>query len=318
MKEFFENLREIRKKKNLSLEDISRRSHLSLKYLEDIENGKLEDLPQGYDRIFFKRYLKEIGEDKEDVWRDFNLFFGTGPLENEKVPYSSDIPIEDKMEEAGPEDEPPQEEKPSLLQELTLRWNLDKLHKYFWIALTVVVLGIVGFFAYRQFIFVKNNQLTVKEITISDLIEEMQRQDSLATPKMSRNTSVTAGNEGVVNVQLRALQRTWIREIRDKEDTTDYIMPAGLTRKIDAQQSVQLMLGRADGVDINLNGQDLGTMGSADEIVLKLTLTGEGITEKRIKKSSKPAVTNDTTTVTSAHNSAPADTSGVREGGQIL
>ncbi len=283
MKEFFENLKEIREKKGLSLEDIARRTRLPLQHLRNIEAGELEKLPQGYDRIFFKRYLKEIGEDKEDVWRDFNLFFGTGPLEEEKKPFSSNIPEEAEETEDGPSETPEANEKTSFFQELSLKFNMDRLYLYFWVTVSVVVLAVVGYFAYQQFMFVQNNSLQVKEISLADQIEELQKKDSLLTPQMSRNTMVGNQASGTVSVELHALERTWIREIRDLQDTTDYIMVPGLVRKIEAQSSVQLMLGRADGVEIKLNGDNLGVMGTADQIVLRLSLTQEGITEKRLK-----------------------------------
>jgi transcriptional regulator with XRE-family HTH domain len=292
MKEFFENLKEIRVAKGLRLEDISKKSRLPIKYLEDIEAGRLENLPLGYDRIFFKRYLVEIGENKEEVWRDFNLFFGTGPLEKD-VPYSSDIPKTEKFYDEEPnkddETEPEEQEtkKSSFFQELSLRWNLDKLHRYFWVAVTIVVLGGVGYFAYKQFLFVKNSPLEVKEVTVSDFIEEMQRQDSLLTPQLSENTEVKPVVGNGIDVRMKSVERTWIREIRDGKDTVDYILPKGLEREIKAQESVQLMLGRADGVRLWLNGDSLGVMGKPDEVVLRLILKKGGIAEKRLKKATK-------------------------------
>ncbi len=294
MKEFFQNLKEIREQKGLTLEEISQRSRLSLKYLRAIEAGNLEALPKGYDRIFFRRYLKEIGEDTPDIWQDFNLFFGGGPNQ-ENLPYSSDIPSQkEKLEkekqkkEKEKEKEPP--EKPSLFQELSLKINMDKLNRYFWIAVTVIVIGVVGFFAYRQFVVVKTLSRTpIKEITVSDIIEEMQRKDSLLTPSAAEVASVKPSGTNSVQIQMKAVQRTWVREIRDEKDTTEYIMPVGFDRRIEAQKTVQFLLGRADGIQIRVNGKDLGVLGKADEIVVRLVVGSDGIIEKRLKKSTKPS-----------------------------
>jgi cytoskeletal protein RodZ len=291
MKEFFENLKQIRQKRNLSLEEISRKSRLSLKFLHDIENGQLENLPKGYDRIFFKRYLKEIGEDKDEVWQDFNLFFGTGPLEKD-VPYSSDIPLEkESPEEPLDEEEHIIElsEEPSFFQKLLIQINLDKLHRYFWILVTVIVLGAVGYFAYKQYVFVKNIPPEIKEISVSEYIKEMQEQDSLLTPSISQDSEIAATNNNEILVELYSIERTWIREIRDNQDTTEYILVPGLRRKISATETVKLMMGRADGVQVWVNGDSLGVMGKADEVVLSLVLSPEGIAEKRLKKPAESA-----------------------------
>ena len=285
MKEFFENLKQIRQKRNLSLEEISRRSRLSLKYLNDIEGGQLENLPKGYDRIFFKRYLKEIGEDKDEVWRDFNLFFGTGPLEKD-VPYSSDIPPEEKEIEEPPEEDHTIElsEEPSFFQKLIIQINLDKLHRYFWILITVIVLGAVGYFAYQQYVFVKNIPPEIKEISVSEYIKEMQQQDSLLTPSISQDSEISVTNNDEIRVELYSIERTWVREIRDDKDTTEYILVPGLRRKISATETVKLMMGRADGVQVWVNDDSLGVMGNPDEVVLSLVLSTGGIVEKRLKK----------------------------------
>ncbi len=288
MKEFFENLKQIRESKNISLEEISKRSRLPLKYLKDIENGTLENLPKGYDRIFFKRYLKEIGEDKEEIWKDFNLFFGTGTLEKD-VPYSSDVKKIEKPEnieilEEEKEQSSKKGKKPTFIEELKLQLNLDKLYKYFWVIITVIVLGIIGYFAYQQYLFVKNSPMEVKEVSVSDYISEMQRQDSILTQQLTKNTEIGTESTGNLRVELHSIERTWIREIRDQKDTTDYILIPGLRRKIEANQSVDLMLGRADGVNIWLNDDSLGVMGESDEVIIRLLLTNKGIEEKRVKK----------------------------------
>ncbi len=288
MKEFFENLKQIRESKNITLVEISQKSRLSLSILENIENGNLEKLPKGYDRIFFKRYLKEIDEDKEEVWRDFNLFFGTGTIQKE-VSYSSDITKIEKIEreEKGESEEDKSAEKKqkrSFIDNITLNLNLDKLYKYFWIAITIIVIGTVGYFAYQQYLFVKNSPLEVKEVSVSDYISEMQKQDSVLTQQITSNTEVGRTSSDNFQVELYSIERTWIREIRDQVDTTDYILIPGLRRKIEAAQTVQLMLGRADGVIIWLNEDSLGVMGEANDVVLRLLLTNSGIEEKRMKK----------------------------------
>lgn len=280
MKEFFQNLKDIREQKGLSLEDISRRCRLPQKYLRMIEEGRLENLPQGYDRIFFRRYLKEIGEDKPDVWQDFNLFFGSGPYK-EDSPYSTDIPQTTATTDAPPAG--PKAEKTSFLQDLSLRFNMDRVYRYFWISVTVIVLAVVGYFAYQQYVFLKSSQFKIKEVTVSEFIEEMQKQDTLLTPSMRQASNPAAAEMMAVRVKLVARQRTWVREIRDAQDTTDYIMPVGMERQVPARESVQFVLGRADGVEVWLNNQNLGLMGTSNQIVVRLTLTPDGVAEKRIK-----------------------------------
>ncbi len=286
MKEFFENLKQIRLQKHITLEDIARSTRLSLQYLEDIEAGRLENLPKGYDRIFFKRYLKEIGEDTPEVWRDFNLFFGGGATpESSPPPQPKSSPSPRKP--LTIQDESVSEPQESVSRQASLFASLKKgwVYKSFWIGLTAIILGSLGYFAYQQYQLVKaSSQIQIKEITLSDFIQEMQQQDSLTTSKLPQNNGGWVTSTGPLHIQLKALYRTWIREIRDRSDTSDYILPAGLTRKLRANDQVQFMMGRADGVEIWINGQNIGTLGAADEVVLRLVITRDGIVEKKLKK----------------------------------
>ncbi len=139
MKEFFENLKEARIRKGIRLEDIAERTRLPLKYLQAIEEGRIEELPPGYNRIFFKRYLKEIGEDTEEIWRDFNLFFGAPEETTSQAPETQ----EETPSHEEPPPEPPTAPPPGNFKG---NINLDKSNRNFWVCGSVQIIGIVGYF----------------------------------------------------------------------------------------------------------------------------------------------------------------------------
>ncbi len=286
MKEFFENLKQIRESRGITLEEIAHRSRLPLKYLQDIEAGKLENLPAGYDRIFLKRYLKEIKEDKEEVWRDFNLFFGAGPLHN-TVPYSSDIPEKNskpQIPDETQEEKPEKIKKPNFLQKWLRKRSFNKFYHHVWIFLSITVLGVFVFLAYQQYHFAKSATPEIKEISVVEYINEMQQQEKQLTEEVENNSGAPSADSANFTVELRALKRTWIKEIRDQKDTLEYILNEGIKRKINARESVKFMMGRADGVQIWFNNDSLGIAGNSDEVVLSLVLNQKGIVEKRLKK----------------------------------
>ena len=62
--EFFEELKRLRESKGLRLEDISRRYRIRLPFLEAIENGTFEELPEPvYTKTFIKTYAGLLGGD---------------------------------------------------------------------------------------------------------------------------------------------------------------------------------------------------------------------------------------------------------------
>ncbi|GEM_PF-834902 len=282
MKEFYANLKDKREEKGISLEEIERKTCLSTAYLKAIEEGNLDALPHGYERIYLRRYAREIGLDPEEVLRDFDLF--TGRL-TPKAPRMA------KPEQPSPEGESSSTSTPRLKKSLSVTLpspfrNLPSgtAYRIFWIGIVVILVAVAGYITYQQYIFEKKNRtLEIKEITISDLIENYQRQDSALTPQLSGNTVVQSARKPQVIVQMQALERTWVREIRDDKDTTEYILTPGLKRHVEAVEHVRLLLGRADGVRIVVNGDTLERLGEANQVVTNLLLGKEGIITRRIK-----------------------------------
>lgn len=309
VKEFYENLKKKREEKGISLDEIHRKSRLSLEYLRAIEAGQIDKLPEGYERIYLKRYAKEIGLDEEEVLRDFDLL--TGRI---AVPEQPAQPRETKEPKKAPKPKEPEEDEdiPEPPAPITVRsksrsfdnLNLDRLHRVFWVGLAAVVFVVVAYFTYQQYMFQKENQdLKIKEITISELMNEPQQPGETTTPAaQSLNDSaqsVTAQTPQFI-IELRALERIWIREIVDSRDTSDYILTAGLKRSAEAAQQVQLILGRADGVEIWLNGSNLGVMGGKDQIAY-VVVNNDGIAQKRLRtvtKESSGGTGSDTTDTT--------------------
>ncbi len=299
MKEFFDTLRRKREEKGITLQELHRRTRLPLAFLEAIENGEMEQIPRGYEKIYLRRYAREVGLDPDEVTRDYDLITGqlVVPPEEETAPGDA-LPPPAGTTGASPT---PRGKRASLAE----RWkqqleklDLDRWYKVFWAGFATLILAVVGFFTYQQYQFEKGNRIEIREITISEMINELQKQDSLLTPQLSGNTILRSPGPSRLVVALKAIQRTWVREIRDHQDTTEYILPAGIQRRIEARDQVKLMLGRADGVEIWLNNRKLEPLGTANQVVLSLILSPQGILEKRLKTvPPKPEPAQDTVTI---------------------
>ena len=296
MKEFYENLKKKRKEKGISLEEIHQKSRLALGYLKAIEAGEVEKLPEGYERIYIKRYAKEIGLDDEEVLRDFDLMSGRikqpepppPPKEPKKPLVLGD---EDPLPAALPQ--PGSPAKRRVFENL----NLDRVHRVFWVGLAAIVLIGAAYFTYRQYMIQKEKQnLEITEITIPKMLETLQPPPETPKVQFSGDSSRFINMTPRLIVELRALERIWIREIIDSRDTTDFILTAGLRRSVEAVQQVQLLLGRADGVEIWLNGNNLGIVGKKEQVAY-LLLTEEGIAQQRLRnvtaQKAPPAVSGD-------------------------
>jgi len=77
MASFYIELKELRKSKGISLDQIHQRTKINLRYLEAIETGNFEILPIPYLRLFLRAYSKEIGGDSNNALEQLDSFLGT-------------------------------------------------------------------------------------------------------------------------------------------------------------------------------------------------------------------------------------------------
>ena len=72
MDSVFTMLKQAREAKNLSLADIADTTFISVRFLEAIEAGKTDILPQAYVRAFIREYAAVVGLDPAEVMRRYD------------------------------------------------------------------------------------------------------------------------------------------------------------------------------------------------------------------------------------------------------
>ena len=71
LEQFGEELKQARLEKELSLMDISAETRISLKFLDAIEHGQFQILPQTYVRAFLREYALMTGLDPDDIMQQY-------------------------------------------------------------------------------------------------------------------------------------------------------------------------------------------------------------------------------------------------------
>lgn len=77
MATFYIELQELRKSKDISLEQIHDRTKINIRYLRAIEAGDFDILPIPYLRLFLRAYSDEIGGNAERALEQLDSFLGT-------------------------------------------------------------------------------------------------------------------------------------------------------------------------------------------------------------------------------------------------
>ena len=71
-KYFYSDFKDIRESKNITIEDIVKKTKIQMQYIHAIEKGNFQDLPSVYIRLFLKSYCKTIGLDEHKILIQYN------------------------------------------------------------------------------------------------------------------------------------------------------------------------------------------------------------------------------------------------------
>ena len=90
-----------------------------------------------------------------------------------------------------------------------------------------------------------------------------------------------------LSLKVNATKKTWFRVVSDKSDTTEYLLKAG--RQIDtrADKTFEFLIGRADGLNLVLNGTSLGAIGTDSSVVRYMLIDSSGVVVKLFKEKSE-------------------------------
>ena len=79
------------------------------------------------------------------------------------------------------------------------------------------------------------------------------------------------------------MERTWLRYIKDRADTTENMLYSGNVVKINADSTIHFLVGNAAGINFTINGEQKGVLGKPGEVISYLKITKKGIVGQRMK-----------------------------------
>tara|TARA_Y100001960_G_scaffold181636_1_gene190527 strand:+ start:93 stop:524 length:432 start_codon:yes stop_codon:yes gene_type:complete len=71
---FFEELKKTRKSKKISIKELSDYTKINSTYLEDLESGNFNTLPNVYTRLFLRSYCEYIGVDSREMLNQYEIY----------------------------------------------------------------------------------------------------------------------------------------------------------------------------------------------------------------------------------------------------
>ncbi|MGD9897887.1 MAG: helix-turn-helix domain-containing protein [Calditrichaceae bacterium] len=272
----FEQLKNIRLEQKIDLNDVAKKSRIQVKYLEAIEAGEIEQIPEVYDKLFFQTYLSFLSLENPQSFLD----------EYQKLRKQS-------------RNSPPTTTIRKIATSAVESEGMFSLKKILFVLPVVVLVFIIAFMAFHSEKVETADSKTVKELSVRDVVNEIEAKNTAVTDTTvapAEGKPVKSASESV-RVKLNVTELTWLRFIKDKSDTTEYTLTSGNILNISADSTLVFIVGNAGGVNFTINGKNEGVLGKSAEVIMYLKITNKGIVDKRMKQVAKKEVISDSLVV---------------------
>lgn len=273
------DLKAAREARKITLEKISERTKIPVKYLEAIERDEFSVFPsQTYVTGFIRAYGKVVGLDLQALTRQFKA--EVKPQEMRISPMNVEAEMEKTMGWKAPS-----LRRPSVLQppnEETLAEPLaEDLDEGFRREPTSLMRQRTS--AFRRGRFLKKlGQGALLVLALAGLVAGIHYASRIisnwkwtSSPKPSSPSSVAGASAELAPVAdkyqhliLKGLDKSWVLvTIDDGKSSTQVDLDQGETKTYKALKNFKVRLGNAGGVEVQYNGRPLGVLGTTGQVV---------------------------------------------------
>jgi cytoskeletal protein RodZ len=236
-----QQLKQSREEKGISLQEIAESTHISIRFLQAIENDAYDVLPGGvFNRAFVRKFARKVGFDEEQA---VNLY-------------------QEQWQEQGGE---PERGYQLGIDDPEFRQSSGNGVLLTFVAL--IVLGSLAYAAYQYFTPAVSdagggpvaglNAPTPSPSAVTPTPGASPQ--ATASPSGSPTPSPTPeGLAGAMRVQLTApIEDVWVKVKADDKEAEQMTLLRGESREFDASEKIILAIGRVQSLKIAVNGRNM-------------------------------------------------------------
>ena len=273
------DLKSEREKKKISLAQVASDTHISLRYLESIEEGRYSDLPGGvYNRAFIKAYCESINLDPREI------------LEHYDAQVTASLPERNQKTEI-----PPIHQSSFFIPIPILIWSI------------MLLISAIGLYFSRDWIaeifspyFTEKPVADVRYQTPTESLTDPQSDSSdipaaadqefpgktdlstdntvsspkadksgpgSAFPSMTKPARSDASIDPKLRMEIAAKDTCWISVDVDGRPSSRRLMEPGEEQVFSAVESLFILIGNAGGVQLKINGKPTKPLGNPGEVI---------------------------------------------------
>jgi cytoskeletal protein RodZ len=301
-KEIGQQLRSNRASLNLNLDEVERNTHVKGHYLEALEQGAMDKLPSTVQtRGMLSNYASFLDMDVDAILLRF-----------------ADA-LQSRHRENNPQITKRQPGQPILANMPPLR-SFIAGDMIFGIGMAVLLVGFVIWGINRVVMLQSQQEIQPTAPSISDVLLATA-DPSLFTPTATLLPVESFAGEATptiviptvnvnvsVQVNLVAVERTFMRVIVDGENVFDGRVVPGNVYFYEAEQQVEVLVGSGAAIRIAYNGRDLGLMGAFGQIVSNIYRADDIVTPTALPTAEVTNTVSPTSTSTPTNTPVPSAT----------
>ena len=267
LKKFAEELKSLREKKAISLNEIYDKTRIDVKYLNEIENGNFDVLPEVYVRAFLKKYAEMIELDSEEILSKYDIAKGENS-EEVTPPKFKKIELDlIKDEETSKTFDDIEDEIPD-----TAAINKDDKKKNIYMSALFILVSLAAVILYLIF-FNDGSEEIIIEKPIDEIISERAQEENGAKIEVAEDnseqivpTTTSLVTRDSLSLRINAIDTSWMRVMIDNKFNDEFTLSPSLSKSFRAKSNFSILIGNAGGVELVLNGKKLPKIGKIGEI----------------------------------------------------
>jgi cytoskeletal protein RodZ len=248
MNVFSEELKKARESKGITLLDISKQTRITIKYLEAIEQGTFDVLPQTYIRAFIKTYAEKVGLNPVDILKKYEITV-VGKYTDVRTIGGLAGTITDNNFNNGNIEEIEKE----LHQQTQTR-------KTIYVIVAVIGTILLSLYILNNLNFNAQTE-KINEISFQDIVKEQEKKNLAHTKINSIDTSVQLQTKPVkpqsLVLQGVALDSVWLNITLDDNPTRKGYVLTGGKREWTAKNEITISISDAGKMKFKINGTEL-------------------------------------------------------------
>lgn len=269
--EFGQELRTRRVERNISLSDIAADTRINQRFLEAIEKGQFDLLPQTYVRAFLREYASAVGLAPEGLIEQY------AALRGEEAPPA---PAQTRSTTAGTAPSPAgHKTADSARREAEI--SRQAILRPLLFGAFVIIAAAIAYVLLRTPEPPSPPSVTGGEIPFDRVIRETEAALPItdtaarfvAAPQVDLRSALPASDS--LLLEMTTVDSVWVNIIIDNGSGNDYLFSPNRRRTWKARERFVVTMGNAGGATFRLNGKELGALGRRGAVLRNSVITSD-------------------------------------------